>query len=254
MVLAPGRPVPGRGRLGIGPRDRRSRPPPSYCGTRTCGPPLCRGSRQHLEAFDRGGSPARAPLKRRPPLCSRGVMGKLGNRHHLREGGLRVPVGRHVERDAGVGSVGGWKERHTLSVVPVQVAHHDRTDEGIRGQQFGHPPQASARIQEERRPLAVVREGEARRVAAIADEIGAGGRGRPARAADGHLHGNRPIGERAGVGIERWSHLVGRGSVMVASGRRISLNAARRRSGLRAAMRPGGFGHDVGQGPARRGR
>ena len=81
-------------------------------------------------------------------------------------------LGQEHARDR-VFTVGGAKERQTLGVIPVQVAEQDRAAKRIAAHQRRHGAQACAGVEHEpRRGFVVVGQGDARRVATDAGELG----------------------------------------------------------------------------------
>ena len=90
--------------------------------------------------------------------------------------------------DVRVGVVEGAGEGQPVGVVPVQVGQQQRPPERLAAQPFGEAAGPGPRVQHEGGPLAVGRDGHARGVAAVADELRPGGRGRPPHPQEVELH------------------------------------------------------------------
>ena len=115
--------------------------------------------------------------------------------HEPPEDALGVTLCGDIEIDPGTVAVAGGEKRKPLGVVPVHVAEHDRPLVRLAVEQVGAPPEkvagqsdTGARVDDQAREVPVEREGEARRVAAVADKLRPGCRCRATNATDPDSH------------------------------------------------------------------
>src|SRR5271156_4585162 len=95
----------------------------------------------------------------------------------------------------GVVTIPSTEERETLVVVPMEVGEQDRADEWSPVEELGDLSDPGAGVEEEgRRAISVEGQRQARGMAAIADELHSGSRGRSSDAAEVDSHTSVPAG------------------------------------------------------------
>src|SRR5713101_362148 len=97
---------------------------------------------------------------------------EMGWRHDPRQHVGRITLGRHHDRDFGVGPVAGGKEREPMGVVPVQVTEQDRASKRPAVQKGGQSLQTGDGVEYQGGRLPIVADPNAGSIAAVSHEVG----------------------------------------------------------------------------------